>query len=144
MHITEEDIAQNVQDLSPQYFYKEEQQVADHLRPLMKTDDNIFVWGNSVGIYYFLEKYPTTICMTNTPLITSWTPKAWKDEMLAQLRAKPPLFFIAEFGDDREYISGSKKDSWQHLLEWDELQNFVGTKYEMKEELGHFRIFEKK
>ena len=142
LRLTGADMAQDVQDQMPQYWYKEEQQIADHLQALMKADDKVFVWGNSVGIFYFLEKYPTTICLTNTPFITSWTPETWKKTMIEQLRADPPRFFIAEFGDEREYISGSKKDSWQHLLEWDELRNFVETKYKMKEELGHFKIFE--
>src|SRR2546430_4532435 len=100
------DIAQRVQDLMPKYYYKEEIETADRLRPLLKPEDNIFVWGNSVGIYYFLGKYPTTICLTNTPLVTAWTPQSWKRTMVDQLKATPPRFFIAEFGDDRPYITG--------------------------------------
>ncbi len=144
MHITGADVAQDVQDQMPQYYYKEEQQIADRLYPLMKPEDKIFIWGNSIGIYYFLRKYPTTIVLTNTPLITFFTPQSWKDSVLAQLKADPPRFFIAEFGDEREYISGSRGDSWGHLLEWAELRDFLGSYYEKKEEFGHFRIFERK
>jgi hypothetical protein len=144
MRLAGADVAEDVQDQMPQYFYKEEQQVADHLHPMLKADDKVFVWGNSVGIYYFLDSYPTTICLTNTPLISSWTPESWKYTMLAQLREMPPRFFIAESGDERDYISGSKIDSWQHLLDWSELRDFVEKNYTMKEELGHFRIFERK
>jgi len=144
LHVSGGDVAQDIQDQMPQYYYKEEKQVADHLQAMMKEGDNVFVWGNSIGIYYFLSSYPTTICLTNTPLITSWTPESWKNTMITQLREKPPRFFIAESGDDREYISGSKTDSWQHLLGWPELKNLLEHNYTMKEELGHFRIFERK
>ncbi|MFI5264065.1 MAG: ArnT family glycosyltransferase [Candidatus Kapaibacterium sp.] len=144
LRLSGQDVTQDVQDKTPQYFYKEEQQIADRLKPAMKEGDKVFVWGNSVGIYYFLESYPTTICLTNTPLITTWTPESWKTTMLNQLREKPPRFFIAESGDDREYISGSKTDSWRHLLGWSDLKDFVGRNYVIKEELGHFRIFERK
>ena len=144
MRLTGADVAQDVQDQTPQYWYKEEQLVADYLNHMMKADDKIFVWGNSVGIYYFAEKYPTTICLTNTPFISSWTAQSWKKTMLDQLISKPPRFIIAESGDEREYISGSRKDSWQHLLEWLDLRSFVETKYKMNEELGHFKIFERK
>ena len=143
MHLIGADVAKHVQDKMPQYFYKEEQNVAEYLHPLLKAEDNIFLWGNSVGIYYYLEKYPTTIVLTNTPLITTWTPASWKMTLLNQLRKAPPRFFIAESGDEREYISGSKIDSWQHLQEWSDLREFVETHYEKKEELGHFRIFER-
>lgn len=136
------DVAQDVQDQMPQYWYKEEQKLADYLRPLLKADDKIFVWGNSIGIYYFSQRYPTTICLTNTPFISSWTPDSWKKTMMDQLRTDPPHFIIVESGDEREYISGSKKDSWQHLQDWSELRNLVDTKYKMKQELGHFKIFE--
>jgi hypothetical protein len=144
MRLSGKDVAQDVQDKTPQYFYLEEKQIAASLRPLLHPEDNIFVWGNSIGIYYFLEKYPTTICLTNTPLITPWTPKAWKDEMISQLRSSPPRFFIAESGDEREYISGAKGDSWQQLLQWDELKDFVGSHYYLQSESGHFHIFELK
>ena len=138
------DLAADVEAKMEQYYYKEEQNLADHLRPLMKGDDKIFVWGNSVGIYYFLEKYPTTFVLTNTPLITSWTPQSWKDTLISQLTTQSPRFFIAEFGDDREYISGTKRDSWQNLMQWDALRNLVETRYQFKDSLGHFRIFEHK
>lgn len=144
MRIAGADVALDVEAQMPQYYYKEEQKVADYLQPLLKKDDNIFIWGNSVGIYYFLEKYPTTIVLTNTPLITSWTPASLKNTMLDQLRAAPPRFFIAESGDEREYISATKTDSWQHLLSWEKLRAFVETNYQIKEEIGHFRIFERK
>jgi hypothetical protein len=144
LRLTGGDVAQDVEKQMPQHWYKEEQQLADRLRTMMKPDDQIFLWGNSVGIYYFLEKYPTTICLTNTPLITLWTPQSWKNTMLEQLRINPPRFFIAEFGDDRQYITGSKGDSWEHLLEWDELRDFLGLHYEKLDEQAHFRIFERK
>jgi hypothetical protein len=144
MRLSGADIARDVQDQIPQYYYKEEQQVADHLHAIMNAEDKIFLWGNSIGIYYFLERYPTTICLTNTPLVTSWTPETWKKTMFDQLRANPPRFFIAEFGDGREYITGSNEDSWQHLLAWSELRDFVGMHYELKEEIGHFKVFERK
>jgi hypothetical protein len=144
MRISGADLAQDVETQMPQYYYKEEQKVADYLRPLMNSEDKLFVWGNSVGIYYFLEKYPTTIVLTNTPIITSWTPITWKKTMIDQLNSAPPRFFIAESGDEREYISASKSDSWQNLLKWDALREFVETNYDLKENIGHFRIFERK
>lgn len=144
MRIAGADVAQDVESQMPQYYYKEEQKVADYLRLLLKNEDNIFIWGNSVGIYYFSEKYPTTICLTNTPLITAWTPASWKMKMMDQLRTSPPRFFIGESGDEREYISATKADSWQQLLSWEELRAFVETNYQIREEIGHFRIFERR
>jgi hypothetical protein len=142
MHLTGADVGANMESLIPQYYYKEEQTLAAHLRPMLKPEEQIFVWGNSIGIYYFLEKYPTTICLTNTPLVTPWTPETWKTTVIKQLTAKPPRFIIIEFGDERCYLTSEEVDSWQHLQTWKELKEFVANHYEMKDTLGHFRIFE--
>ena len=144
LRMTNGDVGADVESKFEQYFYKEEQQLADHLRPLLSPRENIFVWGNSMGIYYFLDKYPTTIVLTSTPLITAWTPQSWKDTTIAQLKSNPPRFFIVEFGDEREYISGTKSDSWQNLQRWDALRSFVESQYGLKETIGHFRIFERR
>jgi len=144
IRVTGGDVAQDVQDQTPQYYYKDEQMLANRLRPLMKDDDKIFVWGNSIGIYYFLNKYPTTICLTNTPLISPWTPELWKTQLMNQLKANPPHYFIGEFGDERTYITGSNLDSWQYLQNWHELKAFLLSQYEQTDSIGHFRIFKNK
>ncbi|MDP4221526.1 MAG: glycosyltransferase family 39 protein [Bacteroidota bacterium] len=142
--LTGADRASDVQEKKPQYFYKEEQDIAEHFRPILKPDDEVFVWGNSIGIYFFLGRRPRTLCLTNTPFITSWTPQAWKSTLIAQLRARPPKYFIVESGDEREYISGSAADSWQHLLAWVDLREFLQSNYKQDTEIGHFRIFQHK
>src|SRR5439155_578265 len=68
LRLSEADVAEDVQKQMPQYYYKEEQELADHLKLHMKAEDQVFIWGNSIGIYYFLNKYPSTIVLTNTPL----------------------------------------------------------------------------
>ncbi|MEP7234200.1 MAG: glycosyltransferase family 39 protein [Ignavibacteriota bacterium] len=138
------DLPKDVQDQMPQYYYDEEKKVADYFRNKIKEEDKVFIWGNSIGIYFFLNKYPTTICLTNTPLLSAWTPIDWKNTMLGQLEAAPPKYFIAESGDEREYITASKSDSWQHLKNWSELQIFLEQNYALINELGHFKIFERR
>src|SRR5438552_1478429 len=103
---------------------------------MLKPEYTIFVWGVSVGIYYFLDTRPETICLTNTPLITDWTPQSWKDELIRQLQSHPPRFFIAESGDDREYVTGTQEDSWQKLLEWSPLRDFIRNNYDLKDTIG--------
>jgi hypothetical protein len=126
-----------------QTFYNEQIQTAELLKPLLGPQETVFVWGNSVGIYFRLDHYPSTICLTNTPFVTSWTIKNWKDTLIRQLQNAPPKFFIIETGDARDYITGDTLDSRQHLQQWSELNNFVATKYHDFRKVGHFVIEER-
>lgn len=126
-----------------QTFYQDQDNAAMLIHTALEPNDNIFLWGNSVGLYYRLERYPSTICLTNTPFVTAWTPKNWKDTLLRQLQSAPPRFFITETGDARAYITGDSFDSEQHLEQWSELNAFVRSNYHDWKTIGHFVIHEK-
>ncbi len=138
------DVGKSVEDSYNKYFYKEQITLADSLSKTLQQNDQLFLWGNSVGLYFRTNKYPTTICLTNTPLVSPWTPVSWKQSVLASLQQAPPKVFISEFGDERSYITGDTLDSWQHLEKWAELKTFVETNYTERPTIGHFRIFERK
>ena len=129
-----------VQHRIPDYFAEEQHQVADYLSSKMSTNDQMFFWGNDVGIYYFSNKLPQTICLTATPFRSSSTPPEWKTKLLNQLTDASPKYFISEFGDAKPYITGSPLDSYQALLAWDGLAKFLITRYVSDTTIGHFRI----
>ena len=139
-----QDVGKSVEDSYNKYFYKEQITLADTLSKTMQPTDQIFLWGNSVGLYFRTGKYPTTICLTNTPFVSPWTPASWKQAVISSLQRTPPKIFISEIGDDRAYITGDTLDSWQHLQQWSELKTFVETNYTERPTIGHFRIFERK
>lgn len=139
-----QDVGKSVEDSYNKYFYKEQITLADSLGKIMQPNDQIFLWGNSVGLYFRTGKYPTTICLTNTPFVSPWTPASWKQSVISSLQTTPPKIFISEIGDERSYITGDTLDSWQHLQKWHELKTFVETNYIERPTIGHFRIFERK
>ncbi len=139
-----QDVAKSVEDGYNKYFYKEQITLADSLGKTLQPNDQLFLWGNSVGLYFRTGKYPTTLCLTNTPFVSPWTPTSWKRSVISSLQATPPKIIISEFGDERSYITGDTLDSWQHLQQWPELRSFVETNYAERPTIGHFRIFERK
>jgi hypothetical protein len=126
------------------YFAEEQVSVANCLKTKGSGKDDLFFWGNDVGIYFFASKIPTTICLTATPLRTSWTPHVWRDTMMSQLQRSKPKYFLTEFGDAKEYITGSPLDSYKALLIWPELQRYLYNNYTPDTTIGHFEIFRRR
>jgi hypothetical protein len=123
-------------------YYQDQEHTAAVLRSSMRPSDKMFLWGNNVGLYFRSNAEPMTICLTNTPFVTSWTPKSWRDTLIDQLRHVPPRFFVCETGDQRYYITGDSLDSRQHMEAWADLRDFVRSNYHDKATVGHFIVFE--
>jgi hypothetical protein len=128
----------------PDYYADEQMSLGSYLKQRTAAKDNIFVWGNDMAIYFYADKLPQTLCLTATPLRTPWTPSAWRDTLIHQLIASNPRFFISEFGDVKSYITGSTDDSYQALLKWNALRDFLITNYEEDTTIGHYKIFRRK
>ncbi len=141
MAITGGDAPAEVQRRIPDYFAEDELRVVNYLGSKMSGKDQLYFWGNDVGIYFFSNKLPQTICLTATPFRSAFTPPEWKAKLLRQLSEAPPKYFIAEFGDAKPYITGSPLDSYNALLAWGGLKTFLTTNYHADTTIGHFHIF---
>ncbi len=136
--------ASEVQRRVPDYFAEEQREVARYLDRSMTKQDQLFFWGNDVAIYFLANRLPQTICLTATPLRTSFTPHEWKDTLVRQLDRSKPKYWIVEFGDARPSITGSASDSYEALLQWPELEISLFSHYKADTTIGHFSIFERR
>ncbi|HEY6170787.1 MAG TPA: glycosyltransferase family 39 protein [Candidatus Kapabacteria bacterium] len=109
----------------------------------LSTNDNVFFWGNHVGAYFYLNRLPTTLLLTNTPLVTSWAPQHWRDTMMAQLRRSSPKLFITERRDFKGFINFTEFDSWENLQAWDSLRMYLEQNYTYRDSVGVYRIFDR-
>ena len=125
------------------YFYNDSHAVSDWLREKLKPADRIFLWGNTVGMYFLLEQHPLSLCISNAPFVDLWTPPQWKTSIMDSLNNVMPRFFIVEFGDQSPQIAGNNFDSWQNLQRWPEMKKYLETAYTQSIMIGHFRIFER-
>ena len=144
LKLTASDYAQSVEDHLWRSHYKEQMTVADSLRPLLKGDDQVFIWGHDAAIYFWLERYPKKFGLPNAAYVTPWAPKEWRQELLDSLTHTPPKFFIAESDDIRTYITGDTLDSWAYLQRWPQLNAFVDSNYSKPTTIGHFHIFQRR
>lgn len=145
-----QDAERIVQHRIPTYTAYKQKEVGEFLRSLMTHDDQgkptdqVFFWGNSVGVHYFSYTHPPTNILTNTPFITSWTHPRWRSEAIAELQKVRPRFVVIEWGDNREYISSTKLDSYQLMTRWDGLREFVFGEYQEIRRIGNFLIYERR
>lgn len=136
--------AQVVEETHERYPLKEMQLLAEKYSPTLSSNDNVFFWGNHVGVYFYLDKLPTTLTLTNTPLVTSWSPQHWRDTMMSQLRRSSPKLFITERRDFKGFINFTEMDSWENLQAWDSLRIYLDSNYTYDDSVGVYRIFTKK
>ncbi len=143
-HALRKDRVERAQLRVSDYFATEQIEVARYLSKRIISDENVFLWGNDVGIYYYLRKDPGTLCLTATPLRTSFTPVRWKASLLSQLQVSSPSYFVVEFGDAKPYITGSSLDSYHSLVQWTELFQFLTSRYSLETTIGHFYLFKRR
>jgi hypothetical protein len=142
--ISSKDAAVEVERRIPDYYPTEQRSATSYMSKKMSASDQLFFWGNDVGVYSYANKLPQTICLTATPLRTDFTPPEWKDKLLRQLTDNPPKYFVVEYGDALPYITGSKLDSYGSLFEWGELSGWLTANYISDTTIGRFLIFSKR
>ncbi|MDP4219437.1 MAG: glycosyltransferase family 39 protein [Bacteroidota bacterium] len=107
------------------------------------SEDEIFVWGNTVELYFLLNKLPPTICLADGQFIPSWPPQSWRTTVINQLHASNPKFFVVELNDAQPAVTGTSIGSYEYLMQWDELRSFLAGNYQELATIGNFRIFER-
>ena len=112
-----------------------------YLKAQLASGDQLFFWGNNTRIYFLTGTLPPTLCIANTLFVSPWTPLSWKEQMMEQLQKARPLFFICEYNDSRYSLTGTKLDSYSSLLKWDDLRNYLFTKYRLQDSTSRFKIY---
>jgi hypothetical protein len=138
---------QYIQDHTPDYYYKDIRAVAYTLGPILKPQEDIFVWGESVGIYFYLQRLPTTICLGSIGLSDpSYTPKSWREKVLYALEQYSPAYIIVQLPEN-SYTAATMftpgLDENRPLEVWPELNSFVRSHYTQRWAFQHFQILEK-
>ena len=123
---------------------KEMRMVAGQLKPMLRTSDEVFFWGNHVGIFPMIGKLPATISLTNTPLSTAWTPQTWKDKLYGQLTTAPPHYMIIEKRDLYPFINGSDLDSRTRWFADERLRSFTDANYDSLFGTSRFDVYKKR
>jgi len=114
------------------------------LLPLLKDEDNIFLFGHHVGVYYKLNKLPTTMMLTSAFLTASWTPDTWKRSVVSELQKNKPSYILVEMDDAIPITNQSTLSSREHFENWKEMVDFTTSNYDAVDSTSKFIIYRKR
>jgi uncharacterized membrane protein len=119
----------------------EKKHLYNSLKDYIKVSGDMFFWGNFVEVYNVFYVSPVTACLTNTPFITKWSPKEWKDTLFNKIKLSRPKVFIVETNDAHPEISGITYDSFVALKSWRELYDYLLLNYSERQQIGDFKVY---
>jgi hypothetical protein len=126
---------------NPISHFPDQMRVISYLRENLRPGDSVFVWGSEPLIYFLTGTSQPTRFVLNLPLVSPWSPPAWRDEVVAELEKSPPRFFVVARDDAIPFIAYTHLDSEEYLRAYPELAIFVSDYYELAENLQYFVIY---
>ena len=115
--------------------------VANLVRETTTPEQHVFVWGYAPAINVRAQRHTVSRFLYNFPLRTDWRHSEYKAELMRALRAQPPDVFVVESQDRYAGLTGSKHDSTELLREFDELDDFVSSRYALKAKVGRYSVY---
>jgi hypothetical protein len=117
---------------------------AAYARTTMRPEEGLFVWGFEPGVYLLSGRWPPTRFHFAVPLVSPWTPAAWRRELLRDLTARPPSLVMVLRNDAIPWASGRADDSTAQLARFRELAAFIAQNYRYERRIEDFAVFRRK
>jgi hypothetical protein len=124
--------------------FPDQMRVISYLKENLQPVDGVFVWGSEPLIYFLTERPCPTRFALNLPLISPWSPPAWREEVVKALADVPPRFVVVARDDDIPYIAFHNLDSEEYLAVFPELAALLTNLYEPVADLQFFVIYRRK
>lgn len=118
--------------------------MADYARRHTRPEQSIFVWGFEPAVYLLADRHPPTRFYFSLPVTSPLSPAAWKDELMADLRAHPPELFLALRHDAVPWASGRADDSAAQLEAWPELRAWLALDYRLETRIEDFTVYRRR
>jgi hypothetical protein len=118
--------------------------VIEYVKKHSTAQDGIFVWGTDPLIYFLAERRPPTRFVTNLGLVSRWSPPSWHDELLHDLRSRPPRFIIVARNDQVYFITLTEQDSEQYLRSFPALAEYISRNYRPVKDFVNFVVYSRR
>jgi len=118
--------------------------VIEYVKKHSTAQDGIFVWGTDPLIYFLAERRPPTRFVTNLGLVSPWSPPSWHDELLHDLRSRPPRYIIVARNDQVYFITLTEQDSEQYLRSFPALAEYISRNYRPVKDFVNFVVYSRR
>jgi hypothetical protein len=123
--------------------YAQNHEIVDYARERGGAGDLLFVWGVWPQTYFWLDRPLVSSFIVNSGLRATWSPPAWRDELMEDLQATPPRFFAVARGDNQPWLTGTSQTSDRYLWdEFPELRRYLESGYDQVLDNGLFVLYE--
>jgi hypothetical protein len=118
--------------------------VAEYVRSHTSARDTIFVWGTEPLIYFLSDRPLATRFIHNPPLLTPWSPPAWRQELIRDLQHRRPRLLLVVRNDPKPWVTTWQGDSAGALITYPELVQFISANYDPGARIGNFDIWQRR
>jgi hypothetical protein len=116
-------------------------EMADYLRKHTGPEETVFIWGYETLVYFLADRQPASRFVSHQPLASRWQMPGWREELLANLVARPPARILVLRNDAMPAVTGSTLDSAGLLREFPELDQFISRNYGLETEIEDFLVY---
>lgn len=121
-----------------------DKEVAYYLLAETAPDDTIFIWGFEPLVYAFSDRQPASRFIYTVPLVTAWSPPAWRDELLHDLETKRPRVIAVVHNDILPWMNGRFDDSAGQVADFPKLALFLERNYYLDRRIEDFDLYRRR
>jgi hypothetical protein len=125
----------------PTYDVADIRRVAEAVRDITAPEQRVFVWAFEPTINIRAQRRTVSRFLYNYPFRASEGNRAYEDELMQALRARPPDVFVVASKDRFPGFTGTYKDSTVLLLEFTELDSFLKDRYRPAQSIGRYALW---
>jgi|GEM_PF-1540766 4-amino-4-deoxy-L-arabinose transferase-like glycosyltransferase len=125
---------------TPEFSLAEQMTVAEHLAENTPEDARVYLWGVDPLVNFLARRPTVSRFIYNHPLAATWAWPGYRSDLMRTLTTDPPEVFVTEHRDATPWVMGHDLDSYQSLMDFPKLRDFVSGNYELETRIGRFDI----
>jgi hypothetical protein len=111
------------------------------IRGQTRPDDPVFLWGFEPLILFLAGRRAPTRFVFSVPLVSPWTPERWREELMSDLKQRPPVLFGVMRSDAVPHASGRRDDSAAQLAGFAALREFLEQNYRYEQTIEDLTLY---
>jgi hypothetical protein len=123
------------------FSYLADDQVARYVSARTQTGDTIYVYGYEALVYLIAGRESASRFFYIFPVISTWSPSAWRTELYADLDAKRPRYILVQANEGAPWITGLHEDTAHYAAHDAALQQLLGDRYVMETQIEDFSVY---
>jgi hypothetical protein len=123
------------------FSYLADDQVARYVEDHSQTGDTIYIYGYEALVYLIAKRESASRFFYVFPVISTWSPPAWRSELFHDLYEKKPRFILVQANEGAPWITGLHEDTAHNAAQDPDLQALLASRYERDVTIEDFSLY---